>query len=130
MKVRGLKHTITPSWRLSVIRKVVHMMKEFTIVKNGERVFDRTQGKYVISNPTKTQGMAKLNYLNLSKTREIFGDIATNVIVIRNPYPDSALSWNFDYIVVDGKTYRLINQANYSNQNATYYFSQSNDTVV
>lgn len=106
------------------------MMKEFTIVKNGERVFDRTQGKYVISNPTKTQGMAKLNHLNLSKTREIFGDIATNVIVIRNPYPDSALSWNFDYIVVDGKTYRLINQANYSNQNATYYFSQSNDTVV
>ena len=106
------------------------MMKEFTIVKNGERVFDRTQGKYVISNPTKTKAVAKLNYLNLSKTREIFGDITTNVIVIRNPYPDSALSWNFDYIVLDGKTYRLINQANYGNWNATYYFSQSNDAVV
>ena len=104
-------------------------MKEFTIVKNGERVFDRTQGKYVTSNPTKTEAVGKLNYLNSSKTREIFGDIATNVIVIRNPYPDGALSRNFDYIIVDGKTYRIINQANYSNQNATYYFSQSNDTV-
>ena len=105
------------------------MMKEFTIVKNGERVFDRTQGKYVTSNPTKTEAVGKLNYLNSSKAREIFGDIATNVIVIRNPYPDGALSRNFDYIIVDGKTYRIINQANYSNQNATYYFSQSNDTV-
>ncbi|OOV85855.1 hypothetical protein BTA35_0216445 [Oceanospirillum linum] len=58
------------------------MMKEFTIVKNGERVFDRTQGKYVTSNPTKTQGMAKLNYLNLSKTREIFGDIERMLLLL------------------------------------------------
>ena len=43
------------------------MMKEFTIVKNGERVFDRTQGKYVTSNPTKTQGMAKsVSYTHLT----------------------------------------------------------------
>ncbi|WP_079708620.1 hypothetical protein [Paraliobacillus ryukyuensis] len=81
-----------------------------TFIKLGESYYDPDQGRYVESNPVNTIKPCDISSVGIERSKELFGEIDTNVIVVRlqHPYTDS-----FDQIEINNTPYQMQRQSNY-----------------
>src|SRR5690625_7879594 len=83
-------------------------------------IYDPETGEYTEPIIEKTELPCHLSGLSIERSKELFGELDTNVIVARlqQPYGD-----DFDYVIIDDKKYNVTRRSKYRRD--AYYLEEA-----
>lgn len=95
--------------------------KRVSFVTDGGTYYDPDKGEYVEGAKTRDIVPCNISALKVDRKKELFGEIDTNIQVIRlqRPYND-----DFDYIELNGKKQNIKHQSNY--RKGVFYLESDN----
>ena len=84
--------------------------KRITFVTDGESHYDPSIGDWVEGKKTYDTVPCNISSLKVDRTKELFGEIDTNIMVARLQHPYHK---EFDYIEIEGKKQNIKHQSDY-----------------